>query len=296
MSLCAAIMICIGTWFWYNHMPKRVYRQHSRTIAKDFEYLTKRIDVRTYDRSWINRWQAEKDLDELEWLLENRYSYLKLKGVDYKAALDSIRCAIGGGSRAPLRVLLPFFMADNAPPKVVNVAAYRLGHRKDILDARWLYPEDWPGWSDEERAAIEQTRKTFRPEWNPPEGEFSQWHYFVISPLQEEYYYYNRPVIILMDTTNFSASDIFLGAFKGHPNITLMGTPSGGGSGRYQLYRLRFSYIAFTLSSMASFRPDGSLYEDNGIEPDIVIEPAAIDFIGQTDTISDAAISRLTGK
>ncbi len=499
MSLSGAILVCVGLWYWYNLIPKRVHRQHSRTAVKEFEYLTKKIDVRSRDRSWINRWQVEKDLEELEWLLKYRYSYLKLKGVDYKAALDSIRNSvgdgigrgtlaiqlrkfiaifgdghsgvadpsfkrmfpgflpfliaqsqekivafktdhsdfldrqhpfiskidgieletwlqiagqiaaqgspqfirqrsirnlrliqylrselgldtsdsvtielesadgqskkimsltltdeypvygpwpktesrilpenigylripdwmsnepdfldelvtltngfrdtqgliidirgIGGGSRAPLRVLLPFFMADNAPPRVVNIAAYRLGHRESILDARWLYPEDWDGWSVEEKAAVKQAAETFHPEWRPPEDEFSQWHYFVIRPWREKgYYYYNHPVIILMDITNYSASDIFLGAFKGHPNITLMGTPSGGGSGRYQPYRLHYSHIALTLSSMASFQPDGSLYDGNGIQPDVFIEPAPTDFIGQTDTILDTAIHRLTGK
>jgi hypothetical protein len=52
----------------------------------------------------------------------------------------------GGGSRAPLRTLLPFFMDPNAPPHVLNVAAYRLGHKKDILSERWLYPASWEGW------------------------------------------------------------------------------------------------------------------------------------------------------
>jgi len=43
--------------------------------------------------------QAQGDLDELEWLLENRYSYLKRKGVDYKAALDSIRSSLDGSAK-----------------------------------------------------------------------------------------------------------------------------------------------------------------------------------------------------
>lgn len=502
---CVAVLTLVGLWYWNSLQPERVHRQHSKTVSKEFEYLTRRIDFSLRSDTWLSRKEAEQDLDELEWLLENRYSYLRRKGVDYKAALDSIRGSLGsginrssfgyqlvkfialfgdghsrvgsssvrlkslcsdflpflveesdgrlvafepdrsafidpnfpflrgmdglpvntwlkaagqwvargspqyhryrtirnlryveclrkelglgksvsiqvelesadglstkrielplakkgpvygfrprpeaeikalndvrvesrilqenigylrilvmldrpefldgivdamnhfkdtdgliidirsnaGGSRAPLRVLFPFFMAEDEPPKVLNIAAYRLGHRKDILDARWLYPEDWKGWSSAERAAINEAAKTFKPEWKPPQSEFSDWHYFVIGPiLKPKYYHYDRPVIVLMDTTNFSASDIFLGAFRGWRNVTLMGTASGGGSGRYQTYRLHHSLINIGLSSMASFQPDGKLYDGNGVQPDVIIEPIPTDFIGKTDSVLQAA-------
>jgi hypothetical protein len=502
---CVAVLILVGLWYWNSLQPERVHRQHSNTVPKEFEYLTRRIDFRLAGDTNLSRKEAEQDLDELEWLLENRYSYLRRKGVDYKAALDSIRGSLGGGinrrsfgyqlakfialfgdghsqvasssvrpkslcsmflpflveesdgrlvtfkadrsafidpnfpflrgmdglpvnswlkaagqwvakgssqfvryhtirnlryveclrkelgldrsgsiqvelesadgsstkrielplakkgpvygflprpeseiksledvrvesrilpenigylrilamldspefldglvdamnhfkdtdgliidmrgngggSRAPLRVLFPFFMTKDEPPKVINIAAYRLGHRKDILDARWLYPEDWKGWSSAERTAINQAVKTFKPEWNPPQNQFSRWHYFVIGPAtRPKYYYYDRPVIILMDTINFSASDIFLGAFKGWRNVTLMGTSSGGGSGRYQTSRLHHSSINIGLSSMASFQPNGKLYDGNGIQPDVIIKPIPTDFIGKTDSVLEAA-------
>jgi len=201
---------------------------------------------------------------------------------------------IGGGSRAPLRVLLPFFMADDDIPKVVNIASYRLGHRNDILDARWLYTESWDGWSSDEIKAIKEAAEKFKPQWVLPDKQFSDWHYFVIGPSRDKgTYYYKKPVIILMGTANYSASDIFLGAFKGHNNVTLMGTPSGGGSGRYQKYRLKNSLIGIRLSSMASFLPDGKLYDGNGIEPDVYIEPIPTDFIGKTDSVLQAAIQRI---
>ena len=200
----------------------------------------------------------------------------------------------GGGSRAPLRTLFPFFLAPNAKPKVLNVAAYRLGHKQDILDARWLYPVGWKGWSVAERDVIAQLAGTFTPEWELPADQFSQWHYFVIGPSTAPgYYYYAEPVVVLMDSANFSATDIFLGAFKGHSNITLMGTPSGGGSGRTQKTWLDNSTISVRLSSMASFRSSGLLYEGRGIQPDIVIEPEPGYFIGQSDATLEAAIEVL---
>ena len=97
-----------------------------------------------------------------------------------------------------------------------------------------------------------------------------------------------------MDSANFSATDIFLGAFKGHPNVTLVGTPSSGGSGRTRQTWLANSRVCVYLSSMASFRPNGLLYEGRGIQPDIVMEPEPGYFIGQSDATLQAAI-RLLG-
>ena len=203
----------------------------------------------------------------------------------------------GGGSRAPLKTLLPFFLEDHAPPRIVNVAAYRLGtkNRKEAFEARFLYPASSPHFSDVERKAVRDFAENFQPQWKLAEGEFSDWYYFVISPRRDQnYYFYDKPVIILQDTLDFSACDIFLGAFKNLKNITLMGLPSGGGSGAYIEYRLKNSHIKIHLSSMASFQPNGKLYEQNGIEPDIIIHPQPSYFIGKTDATLDAAIKKLS--
>jgi len=508
------VLSVAGLLYWKSVQPRRVQRSHAQTVAGEFDYLTKRFDFHPLYNPFQSRIRAEEDLDELEWLLENRYSYLHLKGVDYKAALDSIRCSLGdgihrgllgyelskfialfgdghsrvassscrlqslctgfppflveesngrfvafkpdrsdfidsntpflraidslpvdswlkvagqfvergspqfirhhtirnlryldclrkelglpekntveielestdgsfikcvklplvkekpiygfwprpdveftswedirpesrilpsniaylrfvlmpaepgfldglfeamgqfrstdgliidlrtngGGRRAPLRVLLPFFMAPNDPPRVVNAAAYRLGTKniKEDFKARYLYSISSSRWSKAEREVIVHFAKIFKPEWTPPKGQFSPWHFFVISPSKDKrYYYYNKPVVILMGRGNFSACDIFLGAFKGLKNIILMGRSSGGGSGCYQDYRLCHSDIRICLSRMASFQPNGKLYDGNGIHPDIVAEPAPTDFIGQSDTLLDRAIRVINEK
>lgn len=485
--------ILSGIIWWYHTQPKRINRKHLNTTCDEYKYITKRID---FDSSSyrLTRKQAEEDLDELEWLLENRYSYLRTKGVNYKAVLDSIRNELGkkinsnnfslqlkkfialfgdghsqvrtsksllcsgflpfqvgklgdrvvaftakqseflsdscpflasiddvsidkwldaakltiangspqftqygavrhliyiqylrkelgietakhlkielqsfdgkqhktleipiadeilklspfdkpsqilkenigylrisgsmpdsqeflddlvaymhkfqntdgliidirenfGGSRAPLCVLYPFFVNKNEPPKVVNIAAYRLGNRKDILEERWLYPANSKNWSSTEKEAIKQLMKTFQPEIQPIKDEFSCWHYFILNHSNDpKYYYYNQPVVILMDSSNYSACDIFLSAFKGMKNITLIGSPSGGGSGRTQSYRLHNSKIEIYLSSMMSFQNNGKLYDGNGIFPDELVEPILTDFIGKTDSILDIAIQKL---
>ena len=51
------------------------------------------------------------------------------------------------------------------------------------------------------------------------------------------------------------------------------------------------SGLEVELASMASFQPSGLLYDGNGVQPDILIEPIPTDFLmDQTDSVLDAAI------
>ncbi len=72
-----------------------------------------------------------------------------------------------------------------------------------------------------------------------------------------------------------------------------MGLPSGGGSGCRIKYRLKNSHIAIYLSSMVSFRPNGSLYDGKGIEPDVCIHPKPEFFVGKSDNALEEALSLL---
>jgi len=108
----------------------------------------------------------------------------------------------GGGTRDALRVLMPYFMRQSDAPVVVNVAKYRLPaserpeNSQGHLENRFLYPATYLGWSQKERAAIEQFSKEFEPEWTPPERDFSRWHYMVIRA-EPSTTYYGRPVVVL---------------------------------------------------------------------------------------------------
>jgi len=204
----------------------------------------------------------------------------------------------GGGTRHMLRTLLPFFMSPEEPPRIVNVAKYRL--REDeppdkpggYLDKRFLFPVACSVWSEAERTAVRQFAESFEPEWQPPSDGFSEWHYFVISrPRANEVDWYDRPVVVLMDSGCASATDIFLGAFKGLPNVTLLGTPSAGMSGRTRTVELSPGFEA-SISTMCSFQPNGQLY-NQGIAPDRALEPIPTDWIGESDSLLDAAVELL---
>lgn len=208
----------------------------------------------------------------------------------------------GGGSRRALVELFPYFMKADDPIHVANVASLRLGpgqsreQPEGLLSDRFMYPATSSLWSPDERATLEKFARVFHPEWDPPCDGMSEWHYLALRPaLLEWRKRFDKPVVILQDGGCFSATDVFLGAFKGWRNVTLLGTPSGGGSGRAQEFVLPASRLEIRLSSMASFRPDGSLYDGNGIAPDVVVPPQPSDFLGTSDTQLDAALARLRG-
>ncbi len=181
-----------------------------------------------------------------------------------------------GGTRAVLLDLYPYFVKDTDEPIVANPVRYRLfrEYGPDHLSAKNMHPQDWEGWTEQERQAIAEFMEEFRPEWNPPEDEFSDWHFWMLSKKTNvQAYDYAKPVIFLMNEKGFSATDVVLAAVKGIPNVTLLGMPTGGGSGHALGSRLEHSGLMFVLSSMASFQKDGSLIDGRGVQPDIYLEP-----------------------
>jgi C-terminal processing protease CtpA/Prc len=189
----------------------------------------------------------------------------------------------GGGTRDALRALFPYLMSEGDAPRVVNAAKYRRhpDYREDHLGgSRFMYRESWGGWTAEERAAITQFKATFRPQWTPPESEFSDWHYLVMARrTNPQAFVYGRPVVVLLDAGSFSATDIFVNALEGWHDVTLVGTPSGGGSARQIPVTLPISRLSFTLASMASFQWSGQLHDGNGTQPDVLVYPDPESFL-----------------
>jgi hypothetical protein len=204
----------------------------------------------------------------------------------------------GGGMRTPIFELAGYLLSKDDAPRIGNVAKYRLAEKfgEDHLSAaRFVYRERSPRFTERERAAIQAFKRTFQPEWTPPEDQFSQWHYLVLSKDSDDpRFEYQQPVAILLDEYCFSATDIFLGAFKGWPEVTLIGQPSGGGSARVQVVRLPNSGILVRCASMASFQRDGRLYDTHGVQPDIcVVRPPEYYLQNGDDVILETALRML---
>jgi peptidase S41-like protein len=172
-----------------------------------------------------------------------------------------------GGTRHILEYLVPQFIRA---PLVYNVAVVR-ADTNGVGDRSLVSPDD-PSQPQAVRTALREALATFRPAWDYSVDDFLPQRFgAVLLPAPASHNMSDRPVVVLMDEGSFSATDIFVGAMSLAPNVTLMGTPSGGGSGRSRGFTLPHSQVRVILSTMASFRPDGQLYDGVGIAPDIMV-------------------------
>lgn len=198
-----------------------------------------------------------------------------------------------GGTRSLLTAFAGYLVAEDQDAWVGNVARYRLSDRfsEDHLEARSMYRADDPRWSERQRLAIGSFAADFEAEWSP-DGEFSDWHYLVLDRTgHADEYFYSHPVVILSDAGCFSATDIFLGALSGRPNVTLMGGASGGGSARVQGFELPNTSILVRCASMVSYQPDGFLYDGRGVDVDVEVPVAPGDYLlDGSDTVLEAGI------
>jgi len=228
---------------------------------------------------------------DLEWLSDQLDRAAGLRGL-----LIDVR-GNGGGSRDATRAVLERLVHRvEGGARVVNAARPRAWDERtgapDSLSNRYLWPADWEGWSDRERAAIERFGKEFEPSWAPGDG-FGSWRYFVVSEPVEGVKRVEGPVVVLMDAGCFSATDIFLGALKGVPGVTLVGSASSGGSARSRGHRVEGLNTELRLASMVSYQPSGLLYDGVGIEPDVVVRPTAACLIGRSDVQFERAVEIL---
>lgn len=204
----------------------------------------------------------------------------------------------GGGSRDALRLIYPMLMEPGEAPVVVNVAKYKLRERdprtaeSGYLSNRTLYPAGWSGWGDAERDAIGAFDARFEPAWTPDEEQFSEWHYMLMSPGQPSVRYSGQ-VVLLIDGGCFSATDIFASAFAARDDVTVIGTPTGGGSGRSQGGQLAGSGLRLRMSSMASFQASGQPYDGVGVHPDVMVDQPAEYYWGGRDAALEAALKHL---
>jgi len=203
-----------------------------------------------------------------------------------------------GGDRDALLLLYSYLAAPDAPPRVFTAAAYRLhsDHKESYLaENHRMYRADAKAWAPNERQAVAKFANVFKPQWELPKGQFSDWHYMALNRLDDpDVYYYDKPVIVLMNAKSFSSTDIFLAGLKGMKNVLLLGTPSSGGSAFSQQILLGATPLRLRIGTMASFQSDGKLFDGNGIHPDVLLEPVPEYYIGGHDNVLEEAVKRIT--
>jgi len=249
-------------------------------------------------------------------LLDNNIGYLRLKTMEESPSVAEIkewmpkfRSTSGlivdvrdndGGDRAALIMLYSYLASPGDKPRVFTAAAYRLHpSRKDdyLAQEHRMFRAGAKEWTGPERKEVGEFARSFKPRWKLPEGQFSDWHYMALSRLDDPaIYHYEKPVVVLLNSKSFSATDIFLAGLKGMKNVRLLGTPSAGGSAFSQEVSLAETGLRLRLGSMVSFQADGKLFDGNGITPDILIVPIPEYFIGGKDNALLAALNWIKSK
>jgi len=225
---------------------------------------------------------------------ETELSEMIEKIKDSEAVIIDVR-GNGGGSRQILLELAPHFISAKQDHIIGNLARLRTDQPEinTSMADRYIYHAKDEHFSEKEQANIRAFQTAFTPSVRLDDNLYSP-YYFLYIKGREDAYFANTPTVVLMDEGCFSATDIFLSSFKQIDNVTLIGTKSGGGSGRREQYELNNSTIKLTLSTMVSYQPDGSLYDGVGVSPDIIVEKENVsDVMGTTDNQLDFAIDYL---
>ncbi|MDP9766533.1 S41 family peptidase [Deinococcus enclensis] len=202
-----------------------------------------------------------------------------------------------GGSRQAFMPLLPYLVPPSLGPQVVNLAYPRQSASFDpaALEGRGLRPVTDARWTSEERYVIDAFLTPFHPAWTPPEGQFGAPHLMLLER-GDASSFLNMPVVVLSDPVCLSATDVFLRLASLLPNVTLMGEGSGGSSGAPRVHRLPGSGLHVRLASMASFQPDGRLFDGHGVDVDVHVPPTPETFLqGGHDSLLGEALAFVRG-
>ncbi len=101
---------------------------------------------------------------------------------------------------------------------------------------------------------------------------------------------FTRPVVLLTGRGAFSATEGFVSAMRGMPNVTVVGDTTGGGSGNPSVYPLREGY-GVSVSRWIEYTAERQPIEWRGIAPDSVVSFGDAAVVAGDDETLAAALS-----
>lgn len=130
----------------------------------------------------------------------------------------------------------------------------------------------------------------------PGHDDFSEPYAFYYNPAQEGRLMWGKPVAVICNRSTFSAANIFASVMKTLPNVILVGSTTGGGSGMPFSSELPNGWgVRFSASPVRD--PQGRLTEF-GVEPtegcEVDLDP--VEALNGRDTMLDFAIDKLISK
>lgn len=127
----------------------------------------------------------------------------------------------------------------------------------------------------------------------PGHDDFSKPFDYYINPAEKGRVMWGKPIVVLCNRSTFSAANNFVSVMKGLPNVTIVGSTTGGGSGMPFSSELANGWgIRFSASPVRDAQ--GELTEF-GVEPDVAVDMDAEEALAGRDTMLDTAIRVASG-
>lgn len=213
--------------------------------------------------------------DEAPLLFDKVNSFMQSIQNDSKALIIDVR-ANNGGTRDLLYEFAKYLIHPDSI-YVVNATKQRgpLPLPKDYkksLHNRFLF--SLSELDNEEQKKATEFLQTFKPIYELDENKYSEYYFGLLNgkKLGKPTFYYDKPIYILANEKTFSAASVFVSAFKGLPNIKIVGITTDGSSGNSEWVDLPNSKLFGKISTMVSFQKNGEILDGYGTEPDIKIE------------------------
>lgn len=106
---------------------------------------------------------------------------------------------------------------------------------------------------------------------------------------------YTKPVVLLTSAETYSAAEDFVVAFDSMKRGAIIGEPTGGSTGQPLFFSLPGGGFASVCAKHDRY-PDGEEFVGVGVQPQIIVHPAIVDFRAGRDTVLNAALHFLMGQ
>ncbi len=203
------------------------------------------------------------------------------------------------GGRRDLIAFFSNYICDPKAPWIANVAVVRkwevedpewqqeiVKSRQSQLQARYLRAVDSQEWNEQAQRVLSAFMEDFVPGLPFDSGRYTRAHAMML-PLDaydSGAYRYTKPVYILANELTFSAASILVSAFKGYPNVYIVGKTTDGSSGMSKKGALPHSQMSYKFSRMVSFQRDGTPLDGHGTVPDMALERDMDQLLGTRDS------------
>lgn len=230
--------------------------------------------------------------DEAPLFFDKVNSFMHAIQFNSEALIIDVR-ANGGGTRDLLYEFAKYLIHPDST-YIINATKQRgplplpKAYKKN-LHSRFLFPLSELDNIEQKKAT--EFLKTFKPVYELDKNKYSEYYFGLLNgkKLAEQSFYYSTPVYILANEKTFSAASVFVSAFKGLPNIKIVGVTTDGSSGNSEWIDLPNSKLSGEISTMVSFQKDGKILDGYGTKPDIKIERD----LNQVLWLSDTQLEKL---